>query len=138
MLTKSILLFVLIAFHIGIVANHTLVLPDQSPLKEAKKCRVTLRILNKVTGKTQDIVLSKKQDTIEMSSLKIKYKDAFIETVTPSTKNLWAFLEIWYKDTEYTDDEWTLHYSNWLCSLDNRFQNKEWGIHILDIAGSLK
>jgi hypothetical protein len=72
MLIKSILLYILIAFHIGIVANHALVLPDQNSQKEEKKCRVTLRILNKVTGKTQDIVLSKKQDTIEMSSFKMR------------------------------------------------------------------
>ena len=94
---------------------------------------VTLRILSKLTGKTQDIILSNKQDLIELSSLKTKYKSAFIEKVTASTKALWVFVEIWYKDTQFTTNEWTLQYSNWLCNLEDRFENKEWGIHILDI-----
>jgi len=133
MIKKSIFFYMLAAFHTDIAAYNKLVLNEQTSQKENKNFTVNLRILNKLTGKTQDIVLSDKQDTIEILSLKIKYKNAFIETVTPSTKNLWVFLEIWHKDTEYTEDEWTLSYSNWLCNLDNRFDNKEWGIHILDI-----
>ena len=130
---KAILFYILLAFNIGSATNNITVLQEQNLQTEDKSFHVNLRILNKLTGKTQDIVLSEQHDTIEISSLKIKCKGAFIEKVTPSTKNLWVFLEIWHKDTEYTEDEWTLHYSNWLCNLDNRFENKEWGIHILDI-----
>ncbi|HCU07013.1 MAG TPA: hypothetical protein DIC42_05500 [Holosporales bacterium] len=133
MLRKSILFYILVAFHIGIAASNAPAVQEQIPQKYNDNLNVNLRILNKLTGKTQDIVLSEKQDTIEISSLKIKYKSAFTEKVTPSTRVLWVFLEIWHKDTEYTEDEWTLHYSNWLCNLDNRFENKEWGIYILDI-----
>jgi len=133
-LMRIIIVYILCMFHADIFANaDETVLQEQIKQKNNINVSATLRILNKLTGRTQDFTLSSENDTIEMPSLKIKYKNAFIEKVTASTKVLWVFIEVWYKDTQFTNDEWTLHYSNWLCNLDDRFSNKEWGIHILGV-----
>lgn len=131
---RTIILYILFILHADLLANsHDAVLQEPSKQKISTNASATVRILNKLTGKTQDVVLSNKQDSIELSSLKIKYKNAFVEKVAASTKVLWVFVEIWHKDTQFGNDEWTMQYSNWLCNLDDRFANKEWGIHILGI-----
>lgn len=133
-LTRNLFFCILLLFHVDSFANnHKTVLQEPSKQTSNITPTATLRILNKLTGKTQDFTLSNKQDVIELPSLKIKYKNAFIEKVTASTKVLWVFVEIWHKDTQFTNDEWTLHYSNWLCNLDDRSDNKEWGVHILAV-----
>jgi hypothetical protein len=127
-------LFFIVGLHILYAKSETTVNQGQQEASQKpviKKYKsLTLRVLEKATGITKDIIFTEAPCTQQVFGLTITCHAGFIEDINNTLTVLWAYFEIRQEDK----GEKILVYNDWYNNLKPVFENPDFDMEIMEIV----